>query len=163
MTGQYITIVAHGVPTVDLSLCNLGVFGNVHTREIDVETTIEIQAGDTHTMQVEHIRGKYTYANVLAINLRQKTGEELSFVTLANSSSEAMTEVIIDTAGLPLSNYTLVLESYDENSDGIESTLKTDTIQIVIIFEEEVLDEEVVPDEEITELETIKVIYEGIK
>ena len=114
-------------------------------------------------MQVEHIRGKYTYANVLAINLRQKTGEELSYVTLANSSSEAMTEVIIDTAGLPLSNYTLVLESYDENSDGIESTLKTDTIQIVIIFEEEVLDEEVVPDEEITELETIKVIYEGIK
>ena len=32
MTGQYITIVAHGVPTVDLSLCNLGVFGNVHIR-----------------------------------------------------------------------------------------------------------------------------------
>ena len=39
----------------------------------------------------------------------------------------------INTTGLrPGLEYTLVLESFDTNSDGVESTLKTDTIQIVI-------------------------------
>ena len=37
--------------------------------------------------------------------------------------------------------YTLVLESFDTNSDGVESTLKTDTIQIVIAEPELELEE----------------------
>ena len=40
--------------------------------------------------------------------------------------------MLIDTTGLATGNYTLVLQSFDENSGGVESTLKTDTIQIVV-------------------------------
>ena len=39
----------------------------------------------------------------------------------------------IDTTGLtPGLEYTLLLESFDTNSDGVESAFKTDTIRIVI-------------------------------
>ena len=40
--------------------------------------------------------------------------------------------MIINTTGLVVGEHTLVLESFDEDSKGVESTLKTDTIQIVI-------------------------------
>ena len=40
--------------------------------------------------------------------------------------------MIIDTLGVALGEYTLVLESFDQDSNGVESTLKTDTITIVI-------------------------------
>ena len=68
----------------------------------------------------------------MAINIRQKIGEELSFVSLSNETTA--TDVIIDTAGLKQGEHTLILESFDQASDGVESTLKTDTI-IVIVFE----------------------------
>ena len=40
--------------------------------------------------------------------------------------------MVIDTTGVDVGEHTLVLESFDEDSNGVESTLKTDTIQIVI-------------------------------
>ena len=39
----------------------------------------------------------------------------------------------INTTGLEVGEHTLVLESFDEASNGVESTLKTDSITIVII------------------------------
>ena len=41
--------------------------------------------------------------------------------------------MIIKTAGLEAGEHTLILESFDEASDGVESALKTDTITIVIL------------------------------
>lgn len=54
----------------------------------------------------------------------------LSFITLENDT--ASTNVIINTAGLTLGEHSLVLQSFDENSDGVESTLKTDTITVIV-------------------------------
>ena len=41
--------------------------------------------------------------------------------------------MIINTAGIEPGEYSLVLESFDEASNGVESALKTDTITIVIL------------------------------
>ena len=60
MSGQYVTFVIHGIPTSDLTLCNVGVIGNSLIRDISPETRVEIPAGETHTMKVEHIRPEYT-------------------------------------------------------------------------------------------------------
>ena len=40
--------------------------------------------------------------------------------------------MVINTTGLEAGAQSLVLESFDQASNGVESTLKTDTIQIVI-------------------------------
>ena len=69
--------------------------------------------------------------NDLLINLRQKSGQELSFVSF--SSEAELTNVILDTTGVPAGEYNLVLESFDMNSNGdVPATLKTDTIEIVV-------------------------------
>ena len=41
--------------------------------------------------------------------------------------------MFVQTEGLPAGEHTLVLESFDKASDGVESALKTDTILIVIL------------------------------
>ena len=43
------------------------------------------------------------------------------------------TNVNIDTTGLAVAEYTLVLESFDADSDGVKSTLKIDTVTINVI------------------------------
>ena len=50
--------------------------------------------------------------------------------------------MVIDTTGLESGEHTLVLESFDEASNGVESTLKTDTITITITesVNQEILD-----------------------
>ena len=50
--------------------------------------------------------------------------------------------MVINTTGLEEGEHTLVLESFDEASNGVESTLKTDTITITITggVNQEILD-----------------------
>ena len=50
MSGQYVTFVIYGIPSTDLTLCNVGVIGNSLIRDTALETTVEIPAGETHTM-----------------------------------------------------------------------------------------------------------------
>ena len=45
LPGEYITVVSHGVPSVEASICSLGIFGTRFYREIDVEDTVEINSG----------------------------------------------------------------------------------------------------------------------
>ena len=63
--------------------------------------------------------------------MRQKVGFELSFVSFANQASN--TNVFI--TGLSIGEHTLILESYDTESDGVESALKTDNVTIQVIQE----------------------------
>ena len=60
MSGQHVTFVVHGVPSDSLAICYVGIHGNSLIRDVSPETTVEIQAGDTHTLQIEHIRPEYT-------------------------------------------------------------------------------------------------------
>ena len=59
MSGKYVTFVARGVPSRKTSICNVGIFGNRYIREISPETIVEILAGVTHTLQVQHIRPEF--------------------------------------------------------------------------------------------------------
>ena len=65
--------------------------------------------------------------------MRQKVGAELSFVSFSNQASN--TNVFINTTGLSIGEHTLILESYDTESDGVESALKTDNVTIQVIQE----------------------------
>ena len=100
MTGEYVTFVARGVPSANLSLCTVGIFGNSFVRDISPETTVEIPAGERHTLKVEHIKAEHAQSNNPTINLRQKDDQELPSVSFKNGSTS--TDVIIDTAGLSL-------------------------------------------------------------
>ena len=156
-----------------MSLCNFGIFGTQFVRDNQVETIVELPAGEKHSLNVKHIKAEYPYANDLAINLRQRPGSELSFVSFENNAVSASTNVIIDTTGLTTGEHTMVLQSFDENSDGVESTLKTDTIQIIIIEPEQGGEPVVFGEVEIfyadpllpyfTEVLELAVIYSGTK
>ena len=64
------TIVTRSIPTKNIFICSLAISGNSFVRDISPVTTVEIPAGETHTIQVEHIRALLTQGNNLAINLR---------------------------------------------------------------------------------------------
>ena len=67
---------------------------------------------------------------IVAIDLRQQAGLELPFVSLVNGA--ASTDVVIDTTGVLVGEYTLVLESFDTNSNLPGLTRYADTITIVV-------------------------------
>ena len=60
MSGQYVTFVAHGVPSISITVCTVSINGNRYIRDISPETIVEILAGETQTMQVEHIRPEFS-------------------------------------------------------------------------------------------------------
>ena len=74
-------------------------------------TEITITKGSTTTINIPHITSALTIGNTLQINMRQRTGTELNFVSLKNGGSS--TEVIIDGNDLTSGDYELILESYD--------------------------------------------------
>ena len=71
-------------------------------------------------------------ADTLNIDLNQKSGSELSFVTLINDLSSA--DVTIDASSLSdnATPYQMVLESRDTNSELPALVLKTDTVYIYV-------------------------------
>ena len=76
-----------------------------------------------------HIHSESTIGNDLTVNMRQKAGSKLAFVTFAYKATS--TDVNINTSGVSPGVYTLELESYD-TAGGVFSTLKTDTIIITV-------------------------------
>ena len=76
-----------------------------------------------------HVYSEERIGNELAIDLRQKAGTELPFVTFTNKATA--TDVVIDATGVMPGEYTLDLEAFDTNSS-VKSTLKTDTVKIVV-------------------------------
>lgn len=70
--------------------------------------------------------------NVLNINLRQKSGSELPFVSFRQNVNR--TEVDVSPGDVPVGFYDLVIQSYDVNSPLVlASTLKEETISIQVI------------------------------
>ena len=85
------------------------------------------------TLTVPHITDELDPEHVLAINLRQKAGQELDLVAFDEQGT--FTEIVIDASNLENvdQKFTLVLESFDLNSNGVESTLKTDTVIVNVV------------------------------
>ena len=133
MSGRYTFFVSTIVPSVEVSICTVAVFGTSYIRIETLTDTIVIQAGDQSVLSVPHVFAEDVIGDQLAIELRQKAGSEIPFVSFINFASS--TDVVIDATGVLPGEYTLVLESFDTNSDLQELTLKTDIITIVVAIQ----------------------------
>ena len=92
---------------------------------------VEIVSDASKVLMIENIVSSSPCESLNNIHLRQKTGSELTWVSLEQGSPS---EVLITTSGtdlVPGKNYTLVLESYDQNSPG-KLTIYDDTITFTI-------------------------------
>ena len=116
------------MPSIDISICAVAVFGTRYIRDDPLKSTIEIPANSSSVLSVLHVHAEDVIGNHLDIDLRQKAGLELSFVTLKNGSSS--TDVAINTTGLIPGEFNLVLESFDSAFQTL--ALKTDTIKIIV-------------------------------
>ena len=111
-----------------VSVCSVGVYGTKYVRNGDpVITSIEIVLNQIQTISIERIQPSITIANQQDIKLRQISN--LDFITITENASSS--DVLIDTTGQSIGEYTLILESFDSLSVA-QSALKTDTIAIKI-------------------------------
>ena len=65
-----------------------------------------------------------------SVDLRQKVGGELAFVTIINGAFSA--DVVVKTASATPGTYYLELESYDSTAIAPQETLKIDKITIYV-------------------------------
>ena len=78
--------------TWNIILCSFGAFGTIYEHASPVITTLAIQQNvQTPSLTIDHItsRSSVTVTNVININLRQKVGSELSWVTIVNGPTGA--------------------------------------------------------------------------
>ena len=83
--------------TWNIIVCSFGAFGTIYEHASPVITTLAIQQNvQTTSLTIDHIysRPSVTVTNVLAINLRQRVGSELPWVTITNDASEAKVNFI---------------------------------------------------------------------
>ena len=85
--------------------------GTEYVRTEAPPTEIELKQGSTMTLNIQHIRSALTIGNTLQINMRQRSGTELNFISLTNNFSS--TDLIIDGNSLTPGDYELFLESFD--------------------------------------------------
>ena len=132
LQGRYTHIVAdlaHMATPYTMGLCNLGIMGARYGRTgFSLPTSIEIQSGKSSQLVVPHIVSLVSIGTQLDINLRQATGDELSFVTFTEQSGETL--IAIDTLNIPVGVYVLKLESFSTLQ--LKSTLKSEEISIIV-------------------------------
>ena len=102
--------------------------GTVYVRDKSVPTSISLEQAESEVIFVDNVYSKLTIGNVLDINLRQKAGSELPWVSLEQGSPSL---IKIVPAGVAPGDYTLILQSFDNNGS-VKSTLKTDLITITV-------------------------------
>ena len=74
MSGQFTFYVATVVPTFEISICSVAVFGTRYIRDEPLQSTIEIEANRSVVFSVPHVHAEDVIGNHLAIDLRQKAG-----------------------------------------------------------------------------------------
>ena len=132
MSGQFTFFFATKVPAKELSLCSVGVFGTSYIRKEPIKSSFEIKTKSKSIINVPHVFEEDAIVNQLKVNLRQKAGYNLPFVTLINGADS--TDVVINATNVNPGRYILVLESFDLNNSTLPNlTLKTDTITITVI------------------------------
>ena len=133
LEGQYTTIVADltdlSGQDYEMSICNLGVMGTQYARGHSIPSNISVGQAETQVIAVENITSKFTIGNVLDINLRQKAGTELLWVSIEQGNPTTLIKTV--PAGVAPGDYTLILQSFDNNGS-VKSTLKEDLITITI-------------------------------
>ena len=91
--------------------------------------TLELANQEVKSLPIENIFAKQNIGNWLDINVRQKAGLELSWVSITQGNPN--TQVTLTPTNLAPGKYELVLESFDNNSS-VKSVLKRDTIVLTI-------------------------------
>lgn len=90
LEGRYMHIVADlnhlSGSTYSMELCSLGIMGTQYVRDEPVPETLQIfrESQSTETINILHIYSTLTIGNTLQINMRQRSGSELDFVSLIN-------------------------------------------------------------------------------
>ena len=69
MSGQFTFFVATGVPSVEVSICSVGVFGTRYIRASDPPSFITLDAC-TKILTVDHVHAEDAIGDTLAINLK---------------------------------------------------------------------------------------------
>ena len=64
------------------ALCTLGIFGTNYVRDEAIQETLTVASGMTQSLNVPHVYSALPIGNVLAINMRQRVGEELDFIQI---------------------------------------------------------------------------------
>ena len=69
-----------------MELCSVGVMGTQYVRDEPVQETVEIirEIQSPHTLNIHHKTSVLPIGNTLQINMRQRSGFELDFVSLIN-------------------------------------------------------------------------------
>ena len=132
MPGRYTFFVATGIPTVQLSICSIAVFGTRYIRAQTLTDYFVIQAGTQAVLNVPDVYAEDVIADTLTIDIVQKASSVLQFVTIANGASSA--DVTINASSL-LANatpYPMVLESSNTSSALPTLVLKTDKLNIYV-------------------------------
>lgn len=130
LSGEYTFYVAHTLPTETVTVCGTSITGTTYIRDEPIVDFFEVHQDESVTLHVPHVHPTDLIGNNLGIDLRLGSDSEITSVKFENNSSS--TKVIIDTIGLPPGEYAIKLESIDNNS-GVFSTLKTDTLTIVVL------------------------------
>ena len=68
MSGQFTFFVATGVPSVEVSICSVGVFGTRYVRASDPPSSITLNS--CPTFSVDHVHADDVISDILAINLK---------------------------------------------------------------------------------------------
>jgi len=85
LAGQTSTEAPNGY---EMSICSLGLFGTRYKRLTEVPSSFEVLKGATKTLSIERVAAdeKFKITNKIDINLRQKAGTELPWVTFTQTS-----------------------------------------------------------------------------
>ena len=114
LEGQYVHIVAdlsHLSGPYTMSLCSVGIMGTSFERIEPLPNHIELAQGESIEIPVPHIFDEHGISSEQRINLRQAAIAELPFVTIFEEAENSV--VHIDSIGLEIADYELVLESFD--------------------------------------------------
>ena len=82
------------MPIKEVSICSIVVFGTRYIRKEPLPEIVDVQTSNPSVLIVPHVYAENFIADKLVINLRQKAGSELRFVTLINGATS--NEVVID-------------------------------------------------------------------
>ena len=69
MSGRYTFFVATGVPTIQISICSVAVFGTRYIRAQTLTNYFVLVAGSQAVLNVPHVYAEDTIADTLKINL----------------------------------------------------------------------------------------------
>lgn len=114
----------------EITLCHVAVMGSEYIRVGSLPDSIFMYTGDTQTLTLDAITSKYTIGNTLDIRLRQKAGEERSFVSITQGDPHTI-EVAPQTSDTFEGD--IYFESIDANSNAeTPSVLKYDTVSLTV-------------------------------